>query len=147
MASAPTTKVLKRSIDDIIESSLLAINDALERRFGFVRIKPHAAMGDATVALHMSRLDDDEAGARIRQHAKMGKVPISGATVGGAVLAHRGYDDAILQFDRAEFDRRKQDAGHEVGTGPLRRATNIFGIRSQQRPQPVFGAGGLCAIS
>src|SRR5262249_50901623 len=46
------------------------IDDAPQRRFGFVRIEPHAAMGDAAVALHMRRLDNDEAGARIRQHAE-----------------------------------------------------------------------------
>ena len=92
------------------------IDDALERCFGFVGIKRHAAMGDAAVALHMGRLDNDEAGARVRQHAEMGKVPIGGATINGAVLAHGGHDDAILEFDAAEPDWRKQDAWHDMRT-------------------------------
>src|SRR5215468_10175420 len=92
------------------------INDAPERRFGLVRIKPHAAVGDAAVTLHMRRLDHDEAGARIRQHPDMGKVPIGGATVDGAVLAHGRNDDAIVQLDAAEPDRRKQGTGHEGET-------------------------------
>ncbi len=92
------------------------IDDAFERRFGFVRIKPHATMGDAAVALHMGRLDNDEAGARIRQHAEMGKVPIGGATINGAVLAHGRHDDAIFEFDAAEPDWRKQDAWHDMRT-------------------------------
>ena len=88
------------------------IDDAPECRLVLVGIKPHAAMGDAAVALHMGRLDDDEAGARVRQHAEMGDVPVGGAAVDRAVLAHRRDDDAIFQFDATEADRRKQGAGH-----------------------------------
>ena len=39
-----------------------------------------------------------------------------GATVDGAVLAHGGHDDAIVQFDGAEPDWRKQDAWQEMMT-------------------------------
>ncbi len=88
------------------------ISDALERRFAFVGIEPQAAMGDAAVALHMGRLDNDEAGAGIRQHAKVSDVPVGRATVDGAVLTHRRHDDAVVQFDAAEPDRRKQGAVH-----------------------------------
>jgi len=77
-------------------------------------------MGDATVAFDMSHLDNDEAGARIRQDAEMGEVLIGGATIDGAVLAHRSHNDAIVQLDIAELDRRKQDAGHEMMTAMRR---------------------------
>ncbi len=92
------------------------IDDAPERGFVLVRIEPHAAVGDAAVALHMGRLDDDKAGARIRQHAEMGDVPVGGAAVDSRVLAHRRDHDAIFEFDATEADRRKQGAGHVRGT-------------------------------
>ena len=69
-------------------------------------------MRDAAVAFYMGRLDDDKAGARISQHAKMGKMPVGSAAVDGAVLAHGRDNDAIIQFDTAEPDWRKQGAGH-----------------------------------
>ena len=119
------------------------IDDALKGRFGFVRIKPHAAMGDATVAFHVGRLDDDEASARIRQHAEMCEVPVGGAAIDGAVLAHGRYDDTIIQFEAAELDRRKQGAGHEVRTMRKRKRT-IRIYRSQPRLQPACRAGRLC---
>jgi len=109
------------------------IDDALERCFGFVRIKPHAAMGDTAMTLHMGRLDNDKAGARIRQHAKMGQVPIGGATVDGAVLAHGGDDDAIVQFDTAEPDWRKQDAGQAMMTRVEERVDISYIDRSRDR--------------
>jgi hypothetical protein len=44
---------------------------ARHRRLVVVGIEPRAAVGDAAVALDMRRLDDDEAGAAVRQHAEM----------------------------------------------------------------------------
>ena len=70
-------------------------------------------MGDAAVTLHMGRLDDDEAGAGIGEHAEMGDVPIAGAAVTGAVLAHRRDDDAVVELDAGELDGREQRCGHE----------------------------------
>src|SRR5262252_4530966 len=113
------------------------INDAPERRFGLVRIKPHAAVGDAAVTLHMGRLDNDETGARIRQHAEMGNVPIGGATVDGAVLTHGSDDDAIGQLDAAKLDRGKQNACHEIRTA--RGDTEDSGIS-------IAAAGATCVL-
>jgi hypothetical protein len=45
------------------------LDDALERRLAGVRIEAEAAMRDAAGPLDGGRLDDDEGGARIRQHA------------------------------------------------------------------------------
>ena len=89
------------------------VDDVLEGRFAVVRIEAEAAMGDAAVALHMGRLDDDEAGSRISEHAEMGDVPVAGAAVIGAVLAHRRDDDAVVELDAGELDGREQRCGHE----------------------------------
>ena len=115
------------------------IDDALERRFRLVGVKPHAAVGDAAVALHMGRLDDDEARARVSQHAEMGNVPVGGTAIDSAVLAHRGHDDAIIQLDAAELDRREQDACHEMTTAPGEMNTPVY--RLLGRAQPEFCVG------
>ena len=53
-------------------------------------------MGDAAMAFDMGRLDHEEAGARGGQHAEMRQVPIRGATIDRAVLAHGRDDDAVV---------------------------------------------------
>jgi hypothetical protein len=85
----------------------------LERRLAIIGIKPEAAVSDAPVALHMGRLDDEQAGAGIGEHAEMGHVPVVRAAVIGAVLAHRRDNDAIVEFDAGKFYGREQRGGHE----------------------------------
>jgi hypothetical protein len=103
-------------------------------------------MGDAAVTLHMGRFDDDEAGARVRQHAEMGDVPVGGAAVDCAVLAHGRDDNAIFQFDATEADRRKQGAGHARGTC-VRREPAVRIYRPMPPPQAVCHAEGPCGRS
>jgi hypothetical protein len=91
-------------------------DDALKRRLALVRIKAHAAMGDATMAFDMGRLDDQEAGARGRQHTEMRQMPIGGAAIDCAILAHGRDDDAIVQCNASELQRREQGTGHERKT-------------------------------
>ena len=83
------------------------IDHAPQRRFAFVGIKPQATMGDPAMALDMGRLDDEQAGPRVRQHAKVGQVPVGGAAVDRAVLAHRRNRDTVVQGEPGELERRE----------------------------------------
>ena len=86
-----------------------AVRDhARHRRLVVVGIEPGAAVGDAAVALDVGRLDDHEAGAAIGQHAEMAEVPVVGAAVVGAVLAHRRDHDAVgkLEAGQAKGEKR-----------------------------------------
>ena len=87
-------------------------DDARKRILAGVRIKPEAAMGDAAMALDMRRLEDQQAGAGIRQHAEMRHVPIVADAVIGAVLAHRRHDDAVRHGQVGKFYGREQSARH-----------------------------------
>ena len=89
-------------------------NDAGERGLVGVGIEPHAAVGDAAVALDMGGLDHHQRRAGIGQHAEMAEMPIGGAAVVGAVLAHGRDDDAVRKLEIGEPDRREQGAGHEA---------------------------------
>ncbi len=92
-----------------------AIGDgAGERRLVVVRIDAETPMGDAAAALHGRRLDDEQGRAGIGQHAEMDEMPVVGAAVVGAVLAHGRDDDAVCQLEAVEPDRREQMTGHEV---------------------------------
>ncbi len=88
-------------------------DDAIERLLAGIGIEPEAAVGDAAVALDMGRLDDQHAGAGIRQHAEMGHVPVVGDAVVGAVLAHRRNDDAVGNVEVGEPYGREQGTRHE----------------------------------
>ena len=87
-------------------------DDARERRLAVVGIEPEAAVGDAAAALDAGRLDHDQAGAGIGQHAEMIEVPVGGDAVVGAVLAHGRDDDPVRELEIGEPDRRKQGTGH-----------------------------------
>ena len=88
-------------------------NDARQRRLALIGIEPKTAVGDAAAPLHMGRLNDDQPGAGIGQHTQMGDVPVGGDAIGGAILAHRGNDNAIGEFKIRKPDRREQGARHE----------------------------------
>ena len=81
------------------------IDDAHQRRLASIGIKAETAMGDAAAPLDMGGLDDQQAGAGIRQHAEMGHVPIVADAVVGAVLAHRRHHDAVRQSEIGKFYR------------------------------------------
>ena len=65
-------------------------------------------MADAAVALDMGRLDDQERRAGIGQHAEMHHVPVGGAAVIGAVLAHGRDHDAVCKFEVGKLIGREQ---------------------------------------
>ena len=92
-------------------------DDALKRELVVVGIKPHAAVGDAALPLDMRRLDDDQRGAGIGQHAEMHHVPVIGAAVVGGILAHRRDDDAVCKFEACQLHGRKQGTGHGQNSG------------------------------
>ena len=82
-----------------------------------VRIDAEAAMRDAPSPLDTGRLDHDQRGPGIGQHAEMIEVPIGGDTVIGAVLAHRRDHDAVREFETGEPDRREQGTWHVTQGG------------------------------
>ena len=92
--------------------SVAVSDDAGQRRLAIIGIEPKAAVGDAAAPLHVGRLDHDKPGAGIGQHAEMGDVPVGRDAVGGAVLAHRGDNNAVGQFKIGKPDRREQGARH-----------------------------------
>jgi hypothetical protein len=86
---------------------------ACHRRLAGIRIEARAAMGDAADALHAGGLDHHEAGAGHGELRPVLAVPHRiGATVVGAVLAHRRDDDAVGQLQRPKTKRREQGCGH-----------------------------------
>jgi hypothetical protein len=83
-----------------------------EGRLGRIVVEAGAARRDPPLRGHRGGLDDQQPGARVRQHAQMDPVPVADDAVLDAVLAHRRDDDAVGQGKPAQFDRRKQLAGH-----------------------------------
>ncbi len=77
-------------------------NDPRQRRLAGIGIKAEASMSDAARALDVGRLDHQQPGAGIRQHAEMGHVPVIRDAVIGAVLAHRRDDDAVREAEVGE---------------------------------------------
>src|SRR3546814_14426844 len=70
-------------------------------------------MREAPTRLDGRRLGDQQARSRERELAEMGEVPVRGATILGAVFAHRRDDDAVGQGKATERDRREELAGHD----------------------------------
>jgi len=70
-------------------------DNATERSFVGVAVKSEAAMRDAPRLLDRRRLDHQQPCTRHGERAEVLHVPIVGAAVIGAVLAHRRHDDAI----------------------------------------------------
>ena len=112
-------------------------DDARERRFAVVGIEPEAAVADAAAALDAGRLDHDQRGAGIGEHAEMIDVPVGGDAVVGAVLAHGRDDDAVRELEIGEPDRRKQGTGHvtrvELEEGSQRTGTIGNGAPCRKR--------------
>ena len=80
-----------RELHAELGASMLAIeiDHACERCFVLVRIKSEATRRDAPAALDVRGLDDHQSRAGNRELAQVHQMPISGAAVDGAVLAHR----------------------------------------------------------
>ncbi len=131
------------------------IDDVLERRLAIVGIQSEASMGDAAMALHVGRLDDQQAGAGIGEHAEMGDVPVARAAVIGAVLAHRRDDDSIVQLDAGKLDRGEQRRCHEQmihgrrSSGTNETAGTTVGRRwaeCRKRASAPTDGGRLCSV-
>src|SRR5262249_4454766 len=113
---------------ELRDTDALAVVDHMrEHRLAVIRVEAEAAVGDAAVALHVRGLDDHKAGAGIRQHAEMRDVPVAGDAVVGAVLAHRRDDDAVVEGEGGEPERREQGRGHGRGVSGVKRAGNRWG--------------------
>ena len=72
-----------------------------------VRIVPDAgiAVRDAPAALDRGGFHEYDAGAALRELAKVHEVPVAHMAVLRRVLAHRRYDDAVAHFQLAQRDR------------------------------------------
>ena len=109
-----------------------------------VGIEPGAAVGDAAVPLDVGRLDHQQAGAGIRQHAEMRHVPVGRAAVIGAVLAHRRDHDAVGEFETGEPDGENRadmdflDAVLKAGRGCRR-------IEKPPRRKPIIKSTTMAA--
>ena len=90
------------------------VDDARQRRFAGVGIETETTVADAAAPFHVAHFGDHEAGAGIGERAEMRDVPVGRHAVIGAVLAHRGDDDAVREFEVGEPNGREQYAGHEV---------------------------------
>jgi hypothetical protein len=88
------------------------VDDALHRLFVGVGSEARAAGGDAAAQFNAGRLDDEQGGAGIGEHADMGHVPVGHRAVVGRILAHGRDDDAVRKLDAGELDRREQVTGH-----------------------------------
>src|SRR5262249_4432561 len=120
------------------------VHDTLERRLVRVGIQAQAAVGDPPQLLHVRGLDDQKPGAGIGEHPEMREVPVVGTSIVGAVLAHPGHDDAIVDFKASKRERREQSTGHGGSIGLwLRRngaARSFFSATREQSAKP----GHLC---
>ncbi len=65
-------------------------------------------MGDAAFGFDGGGFGEYQAGAAGGHLAQMHEMPVVREAVVRRVLAHRGNDDAVLQRDAAQGDRRKQ---------------------------------------
>ncbi len=81
------------------------IDHAHQRRLVLVGVQPQATVRDAAAALDMRGLDDHQPGARDGVLAQMHQVPVGGAAVDRAVLAHGRDDNAVRQFELAQPQR------------------------------------------
>jgi hypothetical protein len=88
------------------------VDDARQRRLAVVVVEADVAVRDAAAPLHRRRFHHEQPGARVRQHAEVGHVPVARAAVVGAVLAHRRDDDPVGELDLGQSDRREQRACH-----------------------------------
>jgi hypothetical protein len=92
--------------------SAAGLEDTRQGRLVGVRVEAEAAVRDAALRAHPRRLDHQEPGAGERELAQMHHVPIAGAAVDGAVLAHRRHGDAVGEREIAQRDRREELAWH-----------------------------------
>ena len=79
--------------------------------------KPRHDVRDTAATFDGGGLDDDEAGARVRELREVLQMPVGRRAVARAVLTHRCDDKTIRQLDLADRDRLEQTAGHERSRG------------------------------
>jgi hypothetical protein len=74
------------------------------------RIVPKPGISDraAAVARHFGRFHDDEPGASLRVFAGVDEMPVGRKALHRRILMHRRHDDAVLEADAPDFQRRKQ---------------------------------------
>jgi hypothetical protein len=95
-------------------ADVLGVRDCTgECNLARIGIEPKTTVRNAAAPFHIGHLDHDQAGAGIRQHAEVSHVPVVGAAVIGAVLAHRGNNDAVRKVKSADTKRRKQCTAHD----------------------------------
>src|SRR6185437_6056583 len=73
-------------------------------------VVPQSGIADraAAVARHFCGFHDDETGAALSVFAGVDEVPVGGKTLDRRILVHGRNDDAVLQADAPDLERRKQ---------------------------------------
>ncbi|CAI6098170.1 unnamed protein product [Clonostachys chloroleuca] len=84
------------------------VDDAPQRRDLGVLPEPQAVWGDAPARLDGRGLDDGQRGAGEGELAQVDEVEVGGVPVPGAVGAHGGHDEAVLQRHAADPERPEQ---------------------------------------
>ncbi|CAI8308778.1 MAG: Uncharacterised protein [Rhodospirillaceae bacterium] len=70
--------------------------------------QPQTAGGNPRLRADAGGFHEDQAHTADRELTQVHQVPVGGAAVVGAVLAHGRHHDPVAQFDPAQGDRRKQ---------------------------------------
>ena len=83
------------------------LDDAFPCRFVRVDVKAGAAGGDARVRRHTGHFGDDQPRAALGALGIVDEVPFAGQAIHGAILRHRGDDDAIGQLHLAQTKRHE----------------------------------------
>ena len=86
---------------------------------------------DAPLRADAGHLDIDEAGAALGALGIVDEVPVGRAAVDGLVLIHRRDDDAVLEFQVAQAERREHRPAHDIRRRPARRWNQVSALSSQ----------------
>jgi len=88
---------------------------ARQRGLVVVRVQPQVGRRDAPLRRHRGGFEDQQRRAGQRQVAEVDQVPVAGAAVDSRVLAHRRDDDAVVQLQVADSQRREEFAHGSQG--------------------------------
>jgi hypothetical protein len=80
----------------------------LQSSFVRIAVETDTATGNSTNALDGGGLEHKEARTGLRKHAQMHEVPITGATIARAVLAHWRNNNSVCEIKIGDSQRRKQ---------------------------------------
>ncbi len=85
------------------------IGNALQWRDVCIRPDAQVTVSDAAFGFDRGGFGENQSGAASGHFAEVDEMPVVGHPLMRRVLAHRGNDDAVLERDAAQGDRRKQN--------------------------------------